>query len=102
MNVMRLRTRHLACLILLLSALSGAEGSTPRHGDYTLGAHYITALLAQEHAAVCAEAALVHHTNDLSNLALPAASLTLHRAPWTMRPPSAHASAVQAATSFRV
>jgi hypothetical protein len=99
---MRLRTRHLACLILLLSALSGAEASTQRSGDYTLGGHYITALLAQEHAAVCAEAALVHHTNDLSTLALPAASVSLHRAPWTMRPPSAQSSAVQAATSFRV
>jgi hypothetical protein len=98
---MRLRTRHLACLILLLSALSGAEASVQRHGDGTLGGHYITALLAQEHAAVCAEAALVHQTGTLTTLALPAASLSLRRVVWTMRPPSAHASAVHAATSFR-
>jgi hypothetical protein len=99
---MKLRTRHLACLIVLLSALSGAEASTLRAGDYTLGGHYITALLAHEHAAACAQATLVHHTDHRSNLALPAAALSLHRAAWTMRSPSAHSTSLQAATAFGI
>jgi hypothetical protein len=97
---MKFRPHHLACLILLLSSLSSAEASLRRTGDFTLGGHYISLLLAQDHAATCSEAALAPRARDLSLLALPGASLAHHRTAWTMRPPSAHSLELQAVTSF--
>ena len=38
---MKFSPRHLACLLLLLSSLSGAEASMLQSGDSSLGAHYI-------------------------------------------------------------
>ena len=97
---MRFRPHHLACLVLLLSSLSGAEASALRTGRYSAGANYISVLLAQEQAAANAEVILEPCTGDATQLALPAALLAQHRTAWTMRPPSAHSMQVQAATAF--
>jgi hypothetical protein len=97
---MKFRPRHLACLILLLSSLSGAEGSLLHSGDFTLGGHYIAALLAQDHAGIRSEAVLEPHARDLSHLDLPVALVGQHRPAWTLRPPSAHSMQLQAVTSF--
>jgi hypothetical protein len=100
---MKFRPRHLACLILLLSTLSGAEAAHLRSGDYTLGGHYITALLAaQEHAGVTTDAAPEPRTRDLSHLDISSAALSQHRTVWTPRPPAAHSFQLQAATSFAI
>jgi hypothetical protein len=99
---MRFRPHHLACLVLLLSSLSGAEASAVRNGGYSAGAHYISVLLAHEQAAANTEAVLEPHTGNVAQLSLPAASVALHRATWTPRPPSAHSMQVQAATAFAV
>jgi hypothetical protein len=96
---MKFRPRHLACLILLLSSMSGAEASALR-ADYTLGGHYIGMLLAQDHAGVCTEAALVRHQRDLSHLDLPVALVARHRPAFALRPPAAHSLQLQAVTSF--
>jgi hypothetical protein len=97
---MRLRTHHLACLVLLLSSLSGAEALALRGGGYRVVAQTISVMMAQEKAAASTEAVLEPQTGDVAQLALPPASLALHRAAWTMRPPSAHSMQVQAATAF--
>jgi len=99
---MRLRAINLACIFLLLSSLSAAEASVLRAGESTLGAHYIGVLLAQQEAAANTEAALSLRTREASELALPAASLSQHRTPWTMRPPSAHCVQLQAVTAFGI
>lgn len=99
---MRFRHHHLACLVLLLSSLSGAEGSALRTGGYRAVAQTISVLMAQEQAAANTEAVLEPQTGDVAQLALPAASLALHRTAWTMRPPSAHSMQVQAVTAFGI
>ena len=55
---MRLRAVQLACLVLLLSSLSAAKGATLRSGEFGLGGHYISTLLAQDHATTADEATL--------------------------------------------
>jgi hypothetical protein len=97
---MKFRPRHLACLILLLSSFSGAEGSLLHSGDFTLGGHYIAALLAQDHSGIRSEAALEPRARDLSHLDLPVAMASPHRPALTVRPPSAHSMQLQAVTSF--
>ena len=97
---MKFRPRHLACLILLLSSLSGAEGSLLHTGDFSLGGHYIGMLLAQDHDGIRSEVALAPRTRDLSHLVLPLALVAQHRPAWTLRPPSAHSMQLQAVTSF--
>jgi hypothetical protein len=99
---MKFRPHHLACLVLLLSSLSGAEASTLRTGGYSAGAHYISVLLAHDQAAANTEIVPEPRTGDVAQLALPAASLAQHRTPWTMRPPSAHSLQLQAASAFAV
>lgn len=98
---MKLRPRHLACLILLLSSLS-AEASARRTGDYRLGTCYINVLLAQEHAGITTDAVPEQTARDTSHLDLPIALLAQHRIAWTMRPPSAHSLQLQAVTSFLI
>ena len=100
---MSLRTRHLACLFLLVSTLgaSQASASRPRNGFY--GDH-ISALLYRhavdarsEHLAqnIAANVAAGPET-----LLIPAPCRAAFHSIWTMRPPSAHSAAVIAATSF--
>ncbi|MGA8939293.1 MAG: hypothetical protein WB439_09015 [Acidobacteriaceae bacterium] len=100
---MRLRNRHLACLLLLLSSLSAADARALRTGDLTLGGRYISSLLIQiQSSAVAvlpeqlAERAAVHPTETF---VLAPASRALHAAVWTMRPPAEQTAALQAVTS---
>jgi hypothetical protein len=98
-----LRTRHLACLVLLVSTLgaSQASASRARHGFY--GDH-ISALLYRhavdarsEHLAQIPAATIAA---DPETLLIPAPCRAAFRSTWTMRPPAAHSAAVFAATSF--
>ena len=97
---MRLRNRHLACLLLLLSSLSAADARSLRSGELTLGGRYISTLLCQSAVAVIAKP-LAEHTAPAHTEAfvLPPASRALHAAAWTMRPPAEHTAALHAATS---
>lgn len=98
---MRLRNRHLACLLLLLSSLSAADTHGLRSGDLTLGGRYISSLLYQ--SAVDTVIAKPHGPYAADSPAtacvLAPAARALHAAAWTMRPPAAHTAALQAATS---
>jgi hypothetical protein len=98
-----LRTRHLACVFLLLSTLGAAQAnasSSPRgfHGDR------ITALLYR-HAVDAHNEQFAQSTADSTvdpeTLLTPAPALAaVFHCTWTMRPPAAHSTAVFAATSF--
>jgi hypothetical protein len=101
---MRFRSRHLACLLLLLATLGAAESNSQRDTSLTAGGRYISLLLSQRRAA-----AAVAEPNPESAASykveatpLPSSSRALHTAAWTMRPPSAHTAALQAATSFLI
>jgi hypothetical protein len=99
---MRLRTRHLACLLLLLSSLSAAEGSTTRSADLSAGGRYISMLLSQRAAAATVQAQpIVADTASykIEAFALTPASRSQQTAAWTMRPPAEHTTALQATTS---
>ena len=99
--MMRLRNRHLACLLLLLSSLSAADARSLRSGELTLGGRYISTLLCQTAAAAAIAKPLAEHTAPAPTEAfvLPPASRALHTAAWTMRPPAQHTAALHAATS---
>lgn len=97
---MRLRALHLASVLLLLASLGAAEGSVLREGDLRSGVHYIGVLLAQDYAGVDTWAELNSSSNDALRFDLPVASLVHHRAVWTMRPPSAQCTELQAVTGF--
>jgi hypothetical protein len=98
-----LRTRHLACLVLLLSTLGAAQAnaSSSRRGFY---GDRISALLYRnavdahnEHLAQIPAASAV----DPETLLIPAPALVAaFHSTWTMRPPAAHSAAIFAATSF--
>jgi hypothetical protein len=94
-----LRTRHLACLVLLLSTLgaSQANASPASRGFY---GDRISALLYRE--AVDARNQQIAQIFTAKAAAGPETHLLpapSHSA-WTMRPPAAHSVAVAAATSF--
>ncbi len=97
---MRLRNRHLACLLLLLSSLSAADARGLRSTDLTLGGRYISTLLSQSTVALIAEP-LAEHTAPPRTEAfvLAPASRALHAAAWTMRPPALHAATLHTLTS---
>jgi hypothetical protein len=113
---MQLRTRHLFCMLLLLSALRAADGAMLPSGQNGFDAHYLSALLSQNGAD--AKVTLKDHRLNLGSGGgyfiptprpetaferdLPAASLATYRAAWTMRPPAAHSAALHAATSFAI
>lgn len=100
---MSLRTRHLACLFLLVSTLGASQASAvcPRSGFY---GHHISALLYRhavdarsEHMAQNIVASVAA---DPETLLIPAPCRAAFCSTWTMRPPAAHSAAVFAATSF--
>jgi hypothetical protein len=116
---MKLRTRHLFCMLLLLSALRAADGAMLPSGQNGFDAHYLSALLSQDGAG--SKVTLNDHrinlgsgnghlsfpgfSNRFSNtlqLGLPVASLATYRTAWTMRPPAAQSVALHAVTGFRV
>jgi hypothetical protein len=98
---MRLRNRHLACLLLLLSSLSAADARALRSTDLTLGGRYISTLLCQTAAAAAIAEPLAKNAAPLKTEAfvLPPASRALHAAAWTMRPPALHTARLHATTS---
>jgi len=96
---MRLRARHLACLLLLLSSLGSAEAATLRSGALTPGGRYIFSLLQQSAAQTAAEPVSTLFTADTPSLPLPASSLAAVRVAWTMRPPAAHTVALHTLTA---
>ncbi len=98
---MRLRNRHLACLFLLLTALSTADTHGLRPADLTLGGRYISTLLYQSAAAAVGSEPLGETAASLkaATFVLAPALRAVHSAPWTMRPPAAHTATLQAVTS---
>jgi len=98
---MRLRNRHLACLLLLLSSLSAADARSLRSGEFTLGGRYISTLLCQTAAAAALPKPLAEHIAPArtATFVLAPASRALHAAAWTMRPPALHVAELHAATS---
>jgi hypothetical protein len=100
---MALRTRHLACLFLLISTIgaSQANASPARSGFY---GHHISALLYR-HAIDSRTERLAQHTAaspaaDPETLLIPAPSRAAFNCTWNMRPPAAHSASIVAATSF--
>ena|SRR5476649_1493167 len=96
---MRLRARHLACLLLLLSSLGSAEAATLRSGSLTPGGRYVLSLLQQSAAHDAAEPASVLFAGDTPSVPLPASSLAAIRVAWTMRPPAAHTATLHTFTA---
>jgi hypothetical protein len=99
-----LRTRHIACLFLLVSTLgaSQASASRARHGFY---GDRISAILyrhaVDSHSEHFAQnIAAVRIAADPQTLLIPAPCRAAFHSTWTMRPPAAHSTAVFAATSF--
>jgi hypothetical protein len=95
---MRLRAVQLACMVLLLSSLSAAKGTTLRSGEFGLGGHYISTLLARDHAAAADDANLRARFDDHANAEIAAAAATESSIVWTMRPPAAHSANMHAVT----
>src|SRR4051794_33264911 len=116
---MRLRPHHLVGLILLLTALRGAEGAVLPAGEYTIDSRY-GLVLSQDRSGVWTEVKLSDHKPGWrigsGGLFLPAhaagtlrppvdtgltpAALSSFRTPWTMRPPAAQCAAVHSVTGF--
>ena len=98
---MHLRTRHLACLLLLLSSLSAADASGLRSGDLTLGGRYISSLIYQSAAAAVGSTSVDEDSalHNAATFALASAARAVHTAVWTMRPPAQHTAALHAVTS---
>ena len=98
---MRLRNRHLVCLLLLLSTLSAADARSLRSGEITLGGRYNSTLLSQTAAIAALTKPLAEHASSprTKALVLPRAARALHATAWTMRPPALQATALHAATS---
>jgi hypothetical protein len=96
---MRLRARHLACLLLLLSSLGSAEAATLRSGALTVGGRYVFSVLQQAAAHTAAEPASTLFTGDTASLTLPASSRAAVRVAWTMRPPAAHSASLHTLTA---
>ena len=110
---MKFRTRHLVCMMLLLSALRAADGSTLPTGRYGFDSHHIAVLLSQTSTSSRTNAdahsiwgAFSFHQPQTTAGAfaadVPSGPLAAYRTAWTMRPPAAHSAALRAATSFAV
>jgi hypothetical protein len=101
---MRLRTLHLAQLVLLLSALGAAKSTAQPAGDFSFRGNYIAAVLFQKCVDACAQHSqqILQNRRVLASVSAetPSAALaTLHRA-WTMRPPSEQAASLHAITAI--
>jgi hypothetical protein len=98
-----LRTRHLACLFVLLSTIGAAQANASSsqrgfHGDRISALLYRHAVDARnEHLAQKDAATAV----DPETLLTPAPALAAaFHSTWKMRPPAAHSAALFAATGF--
>jgi hypothetical protein len=96
---MRLRARHLACLLLLLTSLGSVEAATLRSGALTPGGRYVLSLLQQAASQTAVEPAVALCSCDAPLLPLPASSLAAVRVAWTMRPPAAHTASLHTLTA---
>ena len=96
---MRSRAAQLACLLLLLTSLSAADASA-RSEQFSIGGHYISALLRQNAATARPESPLVRHLNEQAEAQHPVSAVTI-RSVWAMRPPAAHSVHTHAVTASR-
>ena len=100
---MRLRTRHLACLILLISSIGAAQASVSA-GPAAFYGNHIAALLyrqAVDRGERAGETASAMGAADARARELRGSGRGELRRAWTMRPASVQCAAVYAATSFR-
>jgi hypothetical protein len=114
---MKLRTRHLFCMLLLLSALRAADGAMLPSGQNGFDAHYLSALLSQDGPGAKVTlndhrinlgsgnghyifAGFTHRFGDDLHLDLPVGSLASYRTAWTMRPPSEQTTSVHTVTGL--
>jgi hypothetical protein len=100
---MRLRTLHLARLMLLLSALGAAQSATRPAGEVTFRGKYIAAVLFQKCVDACSEQTRqLHesHSNAASVTGISGASLAAIDTAWTMRPPAAQTASLHAVTGL--
>jgi hypothetical protein len=95
---MHRRALQLAGFLLLLSTLGMAEGPASRAGGCSLGARYISVLLARHEAAADTRAGFAPAAHGLAAAALTPTSLAQANIAWAVRPPSAHSSATHAVT----
>jgi hypothetical protein len=98
-----LRTRHLACLFLLLSTMGASQANASRAPRRFCGDR-ITAQLYREavhaHHEQIAQILIANTAADSETFLLPAPGRAVLHSAWTMRPPAAHSASVAAATSF--
>ncbi len=99
---MFLRTRHLACLLLLVSSLGATQSARAETAGFR--GNYIDVLLFRHAAAntlaQAAESARVRAGKPAATAALPQPSRQAVRTAWTMRPAAAHAAAIRAVSAF--
>jgi hypothetical protein len=98
-----LRTRHLACLFVLLSTLGAAQANASSsrrgfHGDRISALLYRHAVDA--HNELLAQIPATNAVDPETLLTPSPALAAVFHSTWTMRPPSAHSAAIFAATSF--
>jgi len=95
---MHRRALHLAGFLLLLSTLGMAENSVARDDDYSLGARYISVLMAQQEAAAVIYTPYLSSVSKTAGTSLPVTSLAQLNAVWTMRPSAAQSISTHAVT----
>jgi hypothetical protein len=93
---MHRRAAQLACLLLLLSSFGVAEAPA-RSTGFSLGGHYLRTLSQQNYRAAAEPSVLALSFHSSSGRARQ--PLTDSQPAAAMRPPNAHAIAVQAATA---
>ena len=100
---MKLRSRHLVLLLLLVSTAHLAEGSELSAGRLQLSGPYMGELLTRlapmtQPGQSSAFGARLDRTDAIELLDLPTAALFSARAVWAMPEPAAQAAAVESAT----
>jgi hypothetical protein len=98
-----LRSRHLACLFLLLSTVGASQASASRtrssfYGDRISAILYRHAV--DSHGDHLAQNTAAAPAADRETLLIPAPSRAAFGSTWTMRPPAAQSASVFADTSF--
>jgi hypothetical protein len=100
---MALRTRHLACLFILLSTVGASQASASRARSSFYGDRISAILYRRAVDSNCDQLpqnAATAPAADPETLLIPAPSRAALRSTWTMRPPAAQSAAVFAETSF--